>query len=316
LGASGDGPVPLRALDAPAAPEGHRSRAAVAGGIAVVAIVVAGVLVAGGAWAAGKFDDSSGSTGLAEAGAATSVSMPPPSTTAAPVTTVPTTAAPATTATTAPTTTTEPPTTTTTEPPTTTTTGPPPPNEDPTIVAQVQSRLADMGYSIGSADGRAGSQTAAAVLAFQKVEGLERDGVIGQEVLDHLDNPQGAVPSGGGTRIEVDLGRQVLFAVTGSGTRIFNASSGNGEDFTFPDGTPAVAYTPTGDFSVLRRIEGMDEGPLGTLYRPLYFFDGWAVHGSSYVPAYPASHGCVRVANSDQDWIWDNFANGTAVTIY
>ena len=110
--------------------------------------------------------------------------------------------------------------------------------------------------------------------------------------------------------------RQVLFAVTGSGTRIFNASSGNGEDFTFPDGTPAVAYTPTGDFSVLRRIEGMDEGPLGTLYRPLYFYDGWAVHGSSYVPAYPASHGCVRVANSDQDWIWDNMANGTSVTIY
>lgn len=282
-----------------------------------MAVVVAGVLVAGGAWAAGKFDGSSGSGGVAEAGAATTASMAVPSTTAAPVTTaLSTTAAPATTATTAPTTTTEAPTTTTTEPPTTTTTGPPPPNEDPTIVAQVQSRLAGMGYSVGTADGRAGGQTASAVLAFQKVEGLERDGVIGQEVLDHLDNPQGAVPSGGGTHIEVDLGRQVVFVVTGSGTRIFNASSGSGEDFTWPDGTPAVAYTPTGDFSVQRRIEGMDEGPLGTLYRPLYFYDGWAVHGSSYVPAYPASHGCVRVANSDQDWIWDNVPNGATVTIY
>jgi len=104
--------------------------------------------------------------------------------------------------------------------------------------------------------------------------------------------------------------------VTSGGTRIFNSSTGSGEDFTWPDGTPAVAYTPTGDFSVLRRIDGMDEGPLGSLYRPLYFYDGWAVHGSGYVPAYPASHGCARVSNADEDWIWDNVPNGAAVTVY
>jgi lipoprotein-anchoring transpeptidase ErfK/SrfK len=156
------------------------------------------------------------------------------------------------------------------------------------------------------------------VLAFQKVEGLERDGVIGAEVLEHLDNPQGAVAAGGSAvpRLEVDLQRQVVFAVTSSGTRIFNSSTGNDEPFTWPDGTPAIAYTPTGEFSVLRRIEGMDEGPLGSLYRPLYFYDGWAIHGSSYVPAYPASHGCARVSNSDQDWIWDNISNGAPVTVY
>ena len=28
---------------------------------------------------------------------------------------------------------------------------------------------------------------------------------------------------------------------------------------------------------------------------PSYFLRGFAVHGYPYVPAYPASHGCVRV---------------------
>jgi lipoprotein-anchoring transpeptidase ErfK/SrfK len=93
-------------------------------------------------------------------------------------------------------------------------------------------------------------------------------------------------------------------------------STGSNEPFTWPDGTPAKAYTPTGHFSVLRRVEGVDDGPLGALYRPLYFYDGWAVHGASYVPAFPASHGCARVSFADQDWIWDNIPDGTPVIVY
>src|SRR4051812_27127922 len=62
-----------------------------------------------------------------------------------------------------------------TDPPPTPPTVPPPLNEDPAVVSHVQARLAEMGYSVGTADGRAGSRTASAVMAFQKVEGLERD---------------------------------------------------------------------------------------------------------------------------------------------
>jgi lipoprotein-anchoring transpeptidase ErfK/SrfK len=32
------------------------------------------------------------------------------------------------------------------------------------------------------------------------------------------------------------------------------------------------------------------------LWRPNNLWRGYAVHGSTSVPAYPASHGCVRVA--------------------
>ena len=79
------------------------------------------------------------------------------------------------------------------------------------------------------------------------------------------------------------------------------------------DGTESVAYTPTGTFSVFRRVDGPDEAPLGTLYRPLYFVRGWAIHGSPVVPAYPASHGCARTANWDQDFLFPLLANGAQV---
>ena len=29
------------------------------------------------------------------------------------------------------------------------------------------------------------------------------------------------------------------------------------------------------------------------------------MHGSNYIPAYPASHGCVRVSVPAMDWIWE-----------
>jgi lipoprotein-anchoring transpeptidase ErfK/SrfK len=184
-------------------------------------------------------------------------------------------------------------------------------------VVGVQQRLAELGYSPGTADGRVGGRTSSAILAFQKMEGLTLDGDVGPELIERLAQPQASPAPGttGAPRIEVDLARQVVTVVSGSGTKVFNASTGNGEVFDWPDGTPGLAYTPTGTFSVLRRIEGMDEGPLGAMYRPLYFYDGWAVHGSGFVPAYPASHGCVRVSNADQDWIWDNVPNGATVTV-
>ena len=46
------------------------------------------------------------------------------------------------------------------------------------------------------------------------------------------------------------------------------------------------------------------EGDLGSLYRPKFIVGGVAIHGSPSIPNYPASHGCVRVANPVMDLIW------------
>jgi peptidoglycan hydrolase-like protein with peptidoglycan-binding domain len=241
------------------------------------------------------------------------------------------TSASATTGSTARTTTTEAPTTTTTAPaPTTTTTTvpPPPPAPPPTVlrrgdtgplVALVQARLEALGFRPGPVNGTYDNATYAAAMAFQKHEGLDADGHTGPITIAALQaGLRGAGPRGGpAPRVEVDVERQIAFVVAADGTtKIVNVSTGSGRRYARPQGGTGVADTPTGDFSVKRRINGVHVAPLGKMYRPMYFRGGFAIHGSSNVPGYPASHGCVRTTNPDQDFIWSTIPNGARVQIY
>lgn len=186
-------------------------------------------------------------------------------------------------------------------------------------VEQLQAALEVLGFRPGVADGDFGSSTASAVLAFQKFEDIGRDGIAGPVVLEHLVAPTGTPPrwSGSGPHIEVDLDRQIVLVWTGDRPRptILNASTGSGGTYVGSGGSQSRAITPTGEFVVERRIDGIRESYLGLLYRPMYFHGGYAIHGSNSVPAYPASHGCVRVSNADQDWLFGEIADGTTVSI-
>jgi peptidoglycan hydrolase-like protein with peptidoglycan-binding domain len=217
--------------------------------------------------------------------------------------------------------------TTTTEPPPTTTTEPPPPpppvyrvGDEAAEVKILQDWLTALGYRPGTADGRYGPATASAVMAFQKHEGLSRDGVAGPQVLGAMaGGTRGAGPrhQGAGPALEVDLYRQIMFVTLADGSvRILNVSTGNNETYRHPAGYSAVAVTPTGSFAVSRKIDAEEHAPLGTLYRPMYFKGGYAVHGSRSVPAHPASHGCVRVSYEDEDWLFPQVPLGTPVVIY
>jgi Putative peptidoglycan binding domain/L,D-transpeptidase catalytic domain len=225
--------------------------------------------------------------------------------------------APDTTSTSAPTTTssTPPTTTTSTIPPTTTTTVAPAAadgtlehGEQGAEVVALQERLDELGYWHGSSDGRYGQLTRQAVMAFQKAEGLGRDGVAGPATLGALTGASRPVPRDpSGNHLEIDLGRQILLVVEGGQTRwVLNTSTGNGEAYAAPGGGTAVAATPTGRFSITREIDGLRAAPLGTLYRPKYFVGGIAIHGSGSIPAQPASHGCARVTNSAMDLLWSS----------
>jgi lipoprotein-anchoring transpeptidase ErfK/SrfK len=134
-----------------------------------------------------------------------------------------------------------------------------------------------------------------------------------------LGSPTGAGPRSGGPvpRIEVDIARQIVFVVAADSTTTLNTSTGNNDKYKEPrGGGTSVAYTPTGTFQIGRRVDGVETAPLGKLYRPMYFHKGWAIHGSPSVPAYPASHGCVRLSNADQDWLYGRSGGGTQVTLY
>lgn len=186
-------------------------------------------------------------------------------------------------------------------------------------VTALQNRLAALGYRPGVADGVYGASTASAVLAFQKHEGLGRDGVAGPQLEAALSHPSGAGPRSGlpASRIEVDIARQIAFVILGSQPVItLNVSTGNGQTYKDPRGGTDVAYTPVGSFTVLRKIVGDEVAPLGTLHSPMYFYKGWAIHGAASVPAYPASHGCVRISNADADWLFPLVPIGTVVVLY
>jgi hypothetical protein len=189
---------------------------------------------------------------------------------------------------------------------------------DGPAVEQLQRRLNELGYTIAAVDGVFGAETLHALVAFQKVSGLARDGVVGPLTAEALEGATRPVArsAGSGFHVEVDVPRQVLLLVRdGVVTDVYDVSTGTEGPYEF-EGREYVAHTPTGSFQIQRKIDGLREAPLGTLYRPAYFYGGYAVHGSPSVPAYPASHGCVRVTDQVMDRIYDLLTIGTPVFVY
>ena len=136
-----------------------------------------------------------------------------------------------------------------------------------------------------------------ALIAFQKIEGRERTGIFTQAELEAIRVAHKPVPlENGYNHIEVNLPLQVLFVVDCCGAilRILPVSSGSGDFFT-EGGRTRQAITPIGRFAMQRKIAGWRKSPLGLLYYPNYFHGGIAIHGNPAVPAFPASHGCIRI---------------------
>ena len=188
----------------------------------------------------------------------------------------------------------------------------------PAVLA-LQKRLSALGYWMGTPDGTFGDSTQQAVFAMQKAAGISRDGVVGPNTLAALDRRARPTPrSSSGYVIEVDLASDlVMFVQNGRLEYVLNTSTGGG--YTYTDGNQtAVAITPVGRFHMYRQVDGTVTDSLGQLWRPKFFEGGFAIHGDSYVPSYPVSHGCVRVSNEAIDWIWaENLAPiGTTVWVY
>jgi PKD repeat protein len=154
-------------------------------------------------------------------------------------------------------------------------------------VGVLRRRLRALGYRSSVTGNEFGSDLMDAVLAFQKVQGLERTGGVGPALWSALDTPK--LPHlrypGQGDHLEVDKTLQVLMVAHAGKVVWISAVSTGGPG----------KYTPEGTFTVQRKVPGFDPSPLGTLWDPMYFTGGYAVHGNPSVPAYPASHGCVRV---------------------
>jgi peptidoglycan hydrolase-like protein with peptidoglycan-binding domain len=173
-------------------------------------------------------------------------------------------------------------------------------------VLWIEQRLTDLSYRPGPIDGVYDKRTYQAVLAFQKWEGLSRDGVVGVNVWSRILGAGRPTPSrtGSGTWLEVNKAKQVLLYVQdGTVLRTLPVSTGN----------PNVGIvTPSRTFTIYAKSPKWD----GPRYKPLYLRGILAIHGYPSVPAWPASHGCIRVPLWDMDEFYPLIPVGTKVYVY
>ncbi len=121
-----------------------------------------------------------------------------------------------------------------------------------------------------------------------------------------------------GYQIQIDLEDDLLMVVNNGHLEwTLNTSTGGGYTYT-QDGVTSVANTPTGVFQTFRVVDGTVVDSLGTLYRPRFFYEGFAIHGDTDVPPVPVSHGCARISNEAINWVWANNIDpiGTTVWVY
>jgi lipoprotein-anchoring transpeptidase ErfK/SrfK len=164
-------------------------------------------------------------------------------------------------------------------------------------IRQAERWLADLGYWTGPADGVWDDVSRHALIAFQKIQHAKATGRLTRAEYNALSVATPPRPRELGAHIEVDLARQVLFLVDAEGKvgNILPISSGSGKTFHEKGYPETHAVTPCGHLEVFSRAAGWKTSPLGEMYNPLYIVGGIAIHGSLDVPAYPASHGCIRI---------------------
>ncbi|MEM8619239.1 MAG: peptidoglycan-binding protein [Actinomycetota bacterium] len=210
-------------------------------------------------------------------------------------------------------------------------------------IQAIQTRLDDLGFWPGPADGIFGEQTRAAVWAYEKLimgaDATSPSGQVTPEMWDEMQEPfviKPRRPDSTPNHTEVYLEEQVLAIFHDDvPVMISHISSGDNEEWCeevtispgeygnedgeepLVRGECGVSVTPGGVYNVNRKVEGIRQSALGGMWDPVYFNYGIAIHGALNVPTYRASHGCIRVPLSispdmhglmgfgDQVFVWD-----------
>src|ERR1700689_1246527 len=167
-------------------------------------------------------------------------------------------------------------------------------------VKALQQRLASLKYDPGTIDSHFGADTEDAVWAFQEINGVKVTGVIDSATKRALVHPRtyrSNDPRQDGTRIEVNQALEVLILYKkGQISLISHVSTGGGYWYNCGGGSECQAITPNGNYRTDVYMPGWVTVPLGAMYNPVFFISTvYAIHGDTYVPVFPDSHGCVRV---------------------
>jgi hypothetical protein len=176
-------------------------------------------------------------------------------------------------------------------------------------VRALSRRLAALRIRVPGVSSSFGYSLSDSVIAFQKAYRLPRTGVVGLETWRALTRVEPLRPRyrGPAAHIEIDKTRQILLDVrNGNVVAILPVSSG------------ATGNTPEGKHHIRWKALATTTwlGP-AILYRTMTFYgNSFAIHGFPSVPAYPASHGCVRIPIWAADWLYDRSPVGETVYVY
>jgi hypothetical protein len=145
-----------------------------------------------------------------------------------------------------------------------------------------------------------------AVLAFRKVNRMSRNSSMSRAVFEKVFAGKGGYHlryPNAGKHVEGNLERQVVvLADHGRVERVYHMSSGK-------PSTPTVR----GSFRFYSKTPGTNSHEM---LDSNYFIGGYAIHGYPEVPAYAASHGCIRVPNSDAASIYAWISLGDRIFVY
>jgi hypothetical protein len=180
---------------------------------------------------------------------------------------------------------------------------------DPAQIRLAQTYLASAGWLDASeVSGELDYATSQALMAFEAWNGVERDGELTPESMTRVIRAARPVARHAepGRLVEVyrDLG-VVLLVENGQVQRAVHTSTGSG------------GRTPAGSFHVYRKEQLSWSKPF-QVWMPWasYFYAGFAMHAYPDVPAYPASHGCVRLPAPEAPRVYAFAAQGTPVYVY
>jgi hypothetical protein len=173
----------------------------------------------------------------------------------------------------------------------------------------VQLRLWSLGYlDRASVTGSLDYLTEQALLAFQGWEGLTRTGTVtgGTQLALFRASPPKPFTHRLGTHVEIHRDLGVLLLADGNEVvRAVHTSTGS------------FGRTPSGAFHVYRK-ELLSYSVPFHVWMPYasYFVGGIAMHEYAYVPAYPASHGCVRLPAGEANRVYAFVDVGTPVYVF
>jgi hypothetical protein len=166
--------------------------------------------------------------------------------------------------------------------------------------------LNEYGYGNAPNGSKINAETARAVHAFRKANGMSRNEKITADVFQLLASGKGEYDlkyPNEGKHVEVDLSRQVMvLADDGEAKYTYHISSG-------------APSTPSdkGHYEFYWKDPGYNS--LG-MYFSAYYNGGEATHGYASVPDSPASHGCLRNPIPDSIFIYNWIDIGDDIWVY